>query len=305
MHEAGSGMPSIKRVVMLTVAMVTGLGVMGSWSGTAVAATEDGDPPLVIVVHGIGGGQRQDGWSRDVARNWGFHVHEVTFRYEGRGTPDSYADFARKAGDWALQVRSQMSTLLEENPHRRVVVVSHSWGSVATAMAFGGGVGGGNSEALARNDYYVPAIDLGNRKIDQWLTLGSPLGQADLPQAGSLRQLNVEVPTGRPACVAAWTNIYDADDPVSMHSHNLEGASNIGVSGSGSMFDLSGLSAHINIWTHPEVRRFLVDTYRLLTEEAAAAHAAGASRAGISVSKRAHRKQPAGGTVPLHLPVPV
>ena len=99
--------------------------------------------PLVLVVHGIGGGNRPDGWSADHVRKWNIgEVREVTFRQDGRdGTSDT--DFARLAGDWALSVRRQIDQAVAENPGRPVVIVSHSWGSVATSIALNGGSGGG------------------------------------------------------------------------------------------------------------------------------------------------------------------
>ena len=49
--------------------------------------------PIVIVVHGIGGGNRPDCWSDDAARAYGTDVREITFRYDGRGVPDSFRDY--------------------------------------------------------------------------------------------------------------------------------------------------------------------------------------------------------------------
>ena len=91
--------------------------------------------PLVIVVHGIGGGNRPDGWSNDVAKRWMVgRLQEVTFRYPGRsdGAGLSVTDFAREAGDWTLDVQQQIKEAVRANPGRPVVIVSHSWGSVVT-----------------------------------------------------------------------------------------------------------------------------------------------------------------------------
>ena len=212
---------------------------------TASVAAE----PLVIVVHGIGGGNRDDGWSRDVAKAWSVDTHEVTFREEGRTGATSFTDFARKAGDWALDVQNQIKTIVRANPGRRIIIVSHSWGTITTKMALAGGVGSGLN---------IPPIDLGETPVEEWITLGSPLGRADSPDvAGNLRQLNVEVPAGQPANVKHWTNFYDIDDPVSYQSHNLDGAANIQLEGSGSWWDITGMTAHTGIWTNRRVSSYV------------------------------------------------
>lgn len=223
--------------------------------------------PLVLVVHGIGGGNRADGWADDIAKTWRTPVTEVTFRMEGRTDSTSLTDFARHAGDWALEVRRQIQDAVRANPGRRVVVVSHSWGTVATKIALDGGTGGGTSAELVASTYGVPPIDLGGIDVDEWVTLGSPLGRAEDPNvAGNLRQLNVDVPVGRPKVVKHWTNIYDDDDPVSRQSHDLDGAENIKVTGSGSWWDVVGLTAHTGIWQN----RRVVERVRARVTEVAA-----------------------------------
>lgn len=229
------------------------------------AAQSSGSDPLVIVVHGIGGGNQEDGWSRKQAQAWGVETHEVTFRYEGRTAPTSYDDFAQRAGDWALSAQGQIKDIVRKNPGRRVIIVSHSWGTVITKMALQGGVGGGRSDKLATNDYYIEPIDLDGVQIEVWITLGSPLGRADNPEiAFNLRQLHIDVPTGRPAIVKDWTNFFDIDDPVSNQSHNLPGANNVPVNRSGDLGDITGKSAHTGIWTNPTVSKYIRDeTFRI------------------------------------------
>lgn len=223
----------------------------------AVAQSSASDP-LVIVVHGIGGGNQADGWSRQTARAWGVTAHEVTFRYEGRTEMTSYVDFGQRAGDWALAAQSQIRDIVSNNPGRRVIIVSHSWGTVITKMALQGGVGGGRSDKLVREDYYVSPIDLGGVQIEEWITLGSPLGRADNSQvAFNLSQLHLDVPVGRPKIVEDWTNFFDVDYPVSNQSHNLPGATNVAVKGSGSSLDITGKSAHTGIWTNPAVSKYI------------------------------------------------
>lgn len=220
------------------IALLLALGMAASHVAVAVE-------PLVIVVHGIGGGNREDGWSRDVARAWNVETHEVTFREPGRTGATSFTDFARKAGDWAMEVQRQIRDIARNNPGRRIMIVSHSWGTVATKMALAGGVASG---------LVVQAIPPGELDIEEWVTLGSPLGRADDPRvAGNLRQLNVEIPSGRPANVRHWTNFYDVDDPVSRQSRRLDGAANLEIEGSGSWWDISGMTAHTGIWTHRRV----------------------------------------------------
>lgn len=222
------------------------------------AAQSSPSDPLVIVVHGIGGGNQEDGWSRRQAQTWGVQTHEVTFRYEGRTEMTSYGDFAQRAGDWALSAQGQIKDIVSKNPGRRVIIVSHSWGTVITKMALQGGVGAGRSDKLARGDYYIPPIDLGSVQIEEWVTLGSPLGRSDNPEvAFNLRQLHVDVPTGRPNIVKNWTNFFDIDDPVSNQSHNLPGANSVEVRGSGHSWDITGKSAHTGIWTNPTVSEYI------------------------------------------------
>ncbi len=229
------------------------------WSGLALAQANASDP-LVIVVHGIGGGNAEDGWSRKQAQAWGVETHEVTFRYEGRTEPTSYDDFAQRAGDWALSAQGQIKDIVRKNPGRRVIIVSHSWGTVITKMALQGGVGGGRSDKLATNNYYIEPIDLDGVQIELLITLASPLGRADNPEiAFNLRQLNIDVPTGRPAIVKDWTNVFDIDDPVSNQSHNLPGANNVAVNRSGDLGDITGKSAHTGIWTNPTVSKYIRD----------------------------------------------
>jgi hypothetical protein len=224
------------------------------------AAQESASDPLVIVVHGIGGGNQEDGWSSKQAREWGVATHEVTFRYEGRTAPTSYDDFAPRAGDWALSAQGQIKDIVRKNPGRRVIIVSHSWGTVITKMALQGGIGGGRSDKLAVNNYYIEPINLDGVQIELLITLASPLGRADNPDiAFNLRQLNIDVPTGRPAIVKEWTNVFDVEDPVSNQSHNLAGANNAAVTGSGDPADITGKSAHTGIWTNPKVTKYIRD----------------------------------------------
>lgn len=227
---------------------------------TPALAQDSPNDPLVIVVHGIGGGNQEDGWSRKQSQAWGVQTHEVTFRYEGRTAPTSYDDFAPRAGDWALSAQGQIKDIVRKNPGRRVIIVSHSWGTVITKMALQGGIGGGRSDKLAANSYYIEPIDLDGVQIELWITLGSPLGRADNPEiAFNLRQLNVDVPTGRPPVVNDWTNFSDVEDPVSNQSHNLPGAKNVLVNGSGDPGDITGKSAHTGIWTNPKVSKYIRD----------------------------------------------
>lgn len=213
--------------------------------------------PLVIVVHGIGGGNRPDGWSNDVRKTWNVaEITEVTFRYEGRTEADSFVDFARHGGDWALGVQSQIRQAIAKHPDRRVIVVSHSWGTVVTKIALDGGSAGGD---------LVEPLPVPHGRIDEWITIGSPLGRSDTPDvAVNLRQLNVDIPDGRPAAVKHWTNFWDASDPVSNQSRHLDGAENVEVSGSGFWWDFSGMTAHTGIWVNPVVNRHVQSLLRTL-----------------------------------------
>ncbi|MEW5788673.1 MAG: hypothetical protein AB1899_12550 [Pseudomonadota bacterium] len=210
-------------------------------TATAAWAVE----PLVIVVHGIGGGNRADGWSADIAEKYWTDVKEVTFRYDGRSVPNSYADFTNKAGEWAMEVQRRITEEVKNHPGRPVIVVSHSWGTVVTKLALEGGTG----DALE-----VPAINLEGRQIDEWVTLGSPLGRAEAARiAGAMHQLKVEITPGKPRDVRTWTNFYDPNDPVSAARPELEGANNVAVQGGPVWRDVFGIQAHTGIWTDKTV----------------------------------------------------
>lgn len=212
--------------------------------------------PLVLVVHGMGGGNRDDGWSSSMQKTWNIsEVREITFRNE-RHDQTSNTDAMYYAGDWALDVQRQIKDAVAQNPGRPVVIVSHSWGTVATSMALGGGSGGGKTRELGLQANQINPIDLGGARIAGWITLGSPIGASTLPL------LNVDVSDRRPSMVDHWTNFYDVDDPVSKASHNLQGADNIEVFGSAGnivsrALDFFGLGAHTGIWTNPAVTRFV------------------------------------------------
>lgn len=221
------------------------------------------ETPLVIVVHGVGDGNQADGWSKDLTKNWqAGDVKEITFRYQGRTVPSSFTDFAQVGGDWALSVQKQLKQILAENPDRPVILVTHSWGSVVTSIALSGGEAGGSSKELEAQDFQIPSLNLDGRRIQEWVTLASPLGRANANVPFNLQQLNVNVLNGKPNQVDHWTNIYDVNDPISNQSHHLPGADNIEVSDSASSFGpwnwlkntfTRGIAAHRGIWTSPEV----------------------------------------------------
>lgn len=216
--------------------------------------------PLVIVVHGIGGGNRNNGWSREIADRWGVEAHEVTFRYEGRDDAMSYQDFVPEAGNWALNVQRQIKDIVRQNPGRRVMIVSHSWGTVVTKMALDGGMGGGRGDELGVQGYNIEPIPPGTFEVEEWVTVGAALGRDGTPElAGNIMNWRLDVPGGLPKLVKHWTNFYDVDDPVSRKSHDLNGAENVSVTGSGYRFDLSGMSAHTGIWTNPVVNKHIFD----------------------------------------------
>ena len=266
-----TGPSSAKLFVLLLI-------IIFSLQNTLVApALADPLDPLVLVVHGIGGGNRDDGWSASFANAWGVkEVHEITFSYEGRTGQLSYTDFARRGGDWAMQVQHQISKEVSDHPNRPIIIISHSWGTVTTFLALNGGDAGGIDDELEKNIYRIDPIKLGCMRISEWVTLGSPLG-------GKLNIENVHIEVKRPDIVDHWTNFYDKDDQVSASSWNLPGADNIKVSGSGYWIDPTGLTAHIGIWTNPKVESHVKVYYRVLsgceclTEKEAKAKSSGSS----------------------------
>jgi hypothetical protein len=209
--------------------------------------------PLVIVVHGIGGGNADPGWSREYADAWGVETHEVTFRYKDRDTITSLRDFVPEAGDWALSVQKQIKDIVRQNPGRRVMIVSHSWGTVVTKMALEGGTGDGISDELKQQGYHIDPIQPADFQVEEWVTLGSPLGEAGTPElGGGITKRRLDVPADRPSIVKHWTNFCDLSDWVCSKSRNLPGAENVELK-SGK----NPLSAHTGVWTDPEVRKHI------------------------------------------------
>lgn len=213
------------------------------WSVLAAAQAAAGFP-LVIVVHGIGGGNADDGWSRKYASDWSAETHEVTFRYEGRTDAKSMVDFGSKAGDWALDAQRQIKDIIRQNPGRRVVIVSHSWGTVISKLALAGGVASGQ---------VIDGIKLDGVEIEELVTLASPLGNALLQSVAGVQTNDL------PALVKQWTNFFDIADPISKASQHLAGAENLPVQGSGNPFDITGISAHKGIWTNRLVSKHIWD----------------------------------------------
>ncbi len=188
--------------------------------------------PLVICVHGIGEGNREPGWSNEMAEAWGVETQEVTFRYEGRTKVTSFYDFGQKTGDWVLSAQRQISQIVKQNPGRPIIIVSHSWGSVVTKLALEGG---------SANGVLFDDIDLGGAQIEDWITIGSPLGD---PKVRSLAGVTTE--PGKPKNVNQWTNFYDVNDWIAKFSHNLIGADNQPV-------DSGAVDPHTAIWTDAKV----------------------------------------------------
>jgi hypothetical protein len=228
--------------------------------------------PLVIVVHGIGDVNREDGWSTRVTKAWGVNpadVREINFGYEGRGRVDSYEDFGKMAQPWAEHVQLEMARHLADpaNAGRPVIVVSHSWGTVMTKVAIEGGVT--KSGVVHPLDDALPAhAKAGGKPVDHLFTLGSPLGRDS--RALDLRQIGITTERGKPASVRQWTNVFAPDDPVSTDSWDLDGAdenvrldrawySELPVVGRP-----LGLLSHMFIWTNQEVVRRVQGAYAAL-----------------------------------------
>ncbi|MFA6315854.1 MAG: carboxypeptidase-like regulatory domain-containing protein [Elusimicrobiota bacterium] len=247
--------------------------------------------PLVIVVHGIGGGDRAPGWSDADAKEWGIGpVHEISFRYEGRTEGMSFSDFAQRAGEWSGSVQEQLADVLSrpENKDRPVIIVSHSWGTVMAKLAVGGGTTpqgdrDGLESALRARGVHDPV------RVAHWFTLGSPLGRdtPEGPLAMTLSQMGVGVGAEKPPVVDRWTNVYDRDDPVAAHSWKLAGADeNLEVEVDG----WTGLGDHSGMWTQKEVVRRIraaergLRTRQLLSVEVSEPGYWGTGVAGASVT---------------------
>jgi len=225
--------------------------------------------PLVLVVHGIGDANRDDGWSTDVTAAWGVNpadVREINFGYEGRGQVESYEDFGKMAQPWAEHVQQEMARHLSDpaNAGRPVIVVSHSWGTVMTKVAMEGGVT--RTGVVHPLDDALPAhAKAGGKPVDHLFTLGSPLGRDG--RALDLRQVGVTTERGKPDAVRQWTNVFAPEDPVSTDSWDLDGAdesvridrawySSLPVVGRP-----LGLLSHMFIWTNEEVVRRVHTAY--------------------------------------------
>src|SRR5581483_7746693 len=174
----------------------------------------------------------EPGWSNEMAEAWGVETQEVTFRYEGRTKVTSFYDFGQKTGDWVLSAQRQISQIVKQNPGRPIIIVSHSWGSVVTKLALEGG---------SANGVLFDDIDLGGAQIEDWITIGSPLGD---PKVRSLAGVTTE--PGKPKNVNQWTNFYDVNDWIAKFSHNLIGADNQPV-------DSGAVDPHTAIWTDAKV----------------------------------------------------
>jgi len=253
---------SLKKVIRLIIAL--SFVVTNCFYGVfdaATAAQRTSTDPLVIVVHGRGGGNRESGWSKDAANSWGVGpVHEVTFRYPGRSEPRSYSDFANCSEEWAKSVHEQIQEIAKANPGRPIMIVAHSWGSVAAQMALSNtGVGPD-----------TPPIDLGGRRVSEFIMLGSPLGRADDESWGNLNQLNVDVVMAKPAIVDKRVNIFDVRDKVAAYSHNMPDSENRACSGS-FLTRIPGygpLKAHTGIWTLEETIDEVRSAFKSIKEKA-------------------------------------
>ncbi|MGE0445534.1 MAG: hypothetical protein AB7P99_09920, partial [Vicinamibacterales bacterium] len=208
--------------------------------------------PLVLVVHGIGTSlsdlatdaePRGEGWSNAVAKAYGTPVTEITFRPPQRTAGQSFVDAQYAGVDWARQVQRQIQAAVKANPGRRVVIVAHSWGTVVTKLALGGG--------STKNGDIEPIQGV---TVDELITLGSPIGDHKItsPYGGGINFWA----DGKPGVVRNWLNFFDPLDAVSMESHDLQGAENVEVTSSGIGSWIPGyraLKAHEDIWTNPKV----------------------------------------------------
>lgn len=210
-------------------------------------AAQGNTEPIVVVIHGIGG-PRSDGWSHSIQKQWGVkNVREITFGYRGRNWRSGLTDFSKRGGQWAQLVKNRLTQIARRHPTRKIMVVAHSWGSVATKIALSGGQAGQRVVSPLRGV-----------KVHRLITLGSPLGLAkQSASGGALGKLGVRVNSGRPSSVGQWVNVYDPSDPVSKSSWRLRGAVNKSVTGSGYRADPTGISYHTGIWTNPWVSNFI------------------------------------------------
>ncbi len=228
----------------------TAIAQQGSLFSSGAGA--QGAEPLVLVVHGVGtdlydlasGGEpRAEGWSNSVAKAYGTSVTEITFRPPGRTAGQSFVDAPYSGVDWARDVQSQIQAAVKANPGRRVVIVSHSWGTVVTKLALGGGT--------LKNGEIQPIQGVA---VDDWITMGSPIGDHKLtsPYGGGINFWA----DGKPGAVRNWVNFFDPLDAVSVESQNLEGAENVEVTSTGFGSWIPGwraFKAHEDIWTNSKV----------------------------------------------------
>lgn len=244
------------RIACLPAALLT-IGIVLAQASPAAAAE-----PLVVVVRGYGAETDAHGWSSAVPRLWGLGpVHEIRFPYADGRVPRNFAEFSPQATGWARAIQPQLRRAVEaaRREQRPLLLVSHSWGSVATAIALSGG-----------GDYGYPVrpLDVPPGSIDRWVTLASPLGAARdalylAPSTGI--PVHLSIPSGRPAAVSAWTNVVHAADTVTVRSRDLPGAENLIVRGGATFYD-AGTDLDRSIWVHPDVIRRLQVDHRVLAE---------------------------------------
>jgi hypothetical protein len=247
--------------------------------------------PIVVVVHGIGFGEtRSSGWSKLMSQSWGLSpLQEVTHN------PAEIAD----SFNWIKTVRQRFEVILAQSKRekRRVIIVSHSWGSVMSKLALNGGrIEGGDHRILV----VQPMQEQG--WVDLWITLGSPL-QID-GQYKYFRMPTVTYGANKPPQVKRWSNFYDVEDIIGSSSRSLvDIPMNVGLQANKAAFSwylakigidpeyerwtpeqrnqnaekfktALGLKIawpHIGIWYHPTVRNFIRNQYTALKQEAEAA----------------------------------
>ncbi len=229
---------SMKSYRMLLSLLFLSLTVTGA--ATSKAATKK--KPLVVVVHGIGDGNRADGWSDYLRGHWKTNdIEEITFRYKHRGKARSMTDMKQKSGKWAKLVQRRLKQIARENPGRDVIIVAHSWGSVMTKLALNGGVTGSGA---------VDPLNTKGFKFLKLVTIGSPAGNKKM-----LRGLDVVANDGKPKQVHQWENLFDPVDPVSKKSHKIKGAKNTKVEHPDG--DTNRYSNHTEIWYNPYLSKMI------------------------------------------------
>ena len=240
--------------------------------GGAGAQVKGRAKPIVVLVHGLGGGNRLDGWGESMVRAYGLDpaldAEEITFQNPWRDSPtrQSFTDYLWVSGTWAKHVQKRIREIHAKHKGRPIILIAHSWGSVMTKIALDGGQAYSEIELGKEPDRVtIPPLDK-NIRIAELVTVGSPIGYGTLVPSWIS---DIVIKTGKPANLdGQWRNYSYKDDPVALPSWGLDGAENTLLVRHKPWLDgftavipalrqvywlTGGIDEHMDTWFHPLV----------------------------------------------------